>query len=74
MSDYEYTPTTEDVRDAYALSRVNLFAQGYTEQGDRDRSARADFDRWLAQHEAEVAAAARDFNRAADADLEGAAG
>ena len=65
MSDY--TPTTEEVRADYVRDHTH----GYDEyQGDRTLTAvqgdhEAEFDRWLAQHDAEVRTAA--LNAAADA-------
>lgn len=50
----EYTPTTEEVRDGYRRARYYLDYQ--QEDADRHRSGAGEFDRWLAQHDAEVAA------------------
>ena len=51
MSDY--TPTTEDVRHAYVSARSEEeFAASYLSQFEPE------FDRWLAAHDAEVAAQA----------------
>ena len=43
----DYTPTTEEVRDAYATHRFNAYGK-YREVGYPE------FDRWLAAHDAEV--------------------
>ena len=45
MSDY--TPTTEEVREDYALGRNEVVGAGWYDQH------RAEFDRWLAAHDAE---------------------
>ena len=47
-----YTPTTEEVREDYALGRNEVVGAGWYDQH------RAEFDRWLAAHDAEVLAAA----------------
>lgn len=52
MSDY--TPTTEEVREDYALGRNEVVGAGWYDQH------RAEFDRWLAAHDAEVASKAWD--------------
>lgn len=59
MSD-EYTPTTEDVRDAYTHGAALL--PPYYSDGFQAALAgrRAEFDRWLAAHDREVAARAWD--------------
>ena len=53
----EHTPTTEDIREAWATD----------EQGYRYDSEAARFDRWLAAHDAEVAA--RVWDEATDYDV-----
>ena len=50
MSDY--TPTTKEVREDYALGRNEVVGAGWYDQH------RAEFDRWLAAHDAEVTAKA----------------
>ena len=69
MSDTEYTPTDVDVQVRYALDRGSAIQRPYS-------TALADFDRWLAAHDAELTervrsetlkAAAADFARAAHA-------
>lgn len=47
MSDY--TPTAEDVREAYAIYNANGFLVLSSMHQDH-----ADFDRWLAAHDAQV--------------------
>lgn len=54
----EFTPTTEDVRERYWLATVNDTDFPGAE-GAASR-LRAEFDRWLAQHDAEVKAEAWD--------------
>ena len=46
----QYTPTTEDVREEWALHRNVTMDRG-----------RAEFDRWLAEHDRQVAEAADDL-------------
>ena len=50
MSDY--TPTTEDVREDYAIGRNEVIGAGWYSQH------RAEFDSWLAAHDAAIAHAA----------------
>jgi len=50
MSDIEYTPTTERVRDRYRRDAANT--------GSQDPDPAAAFDRWLLKHDAEVRAEA----------------
>lgn len=50
MSDY--TPTTEEVREDYAIGRNEVIGAGWYSLH------RAEFDRWLAAHDAEVTAKA----------------
>lgn len=47
----EYTPTTEDVREAYLLAAEHFHDCGRTFAEHREQ-----FDRWLAAHDAEVRA------------------
>ena len=51
----EYTPTTEAVRRDY------IFAQGSNDTGEQ-RLEGEEFDRWLAQHDAEVFQRIRDLH------------
>lgn len=53
----EYTPTTDEVADAWA-SRFDGEHTGAT--GDERRGYEAEFYRWLAAHDVEVAAKARE--------------
>lgn len=54
MSDY--TPTTEEVRDAFAIRKWDNFQRNYPNSHDKtERDAeRERFDRWLAQVKAEA--------------------
>lgn len=62
----EFTPTTDDVRGCYAETQTGG-EFGYMDNGE---AGSADFDRWLAAHDAEVKAQA--LKDAADAvDSEG---
>lgn len=57
----EYTPTTDDLRLAYENHRGLCLAETMRDQGDSfipGVEAGEDFDRWLAAHDAEVAAKA----------------
>lgn len=59
----EYTPTTDDLRLAYENHRGLCLAETMRDQGDSfipGVEAGEDFDRWLAAHDAEVAAKALD--------------
>lgn len=55
MAEDEYTPTTERIADAYCNARAHLFGPP-----DEWKKRRAEFDRWLAAHDAQVKAAAWD--------------
>lgn len=50
MSDLEYTPTTEEVRDVYVDGHWSRVAHG----AGHGNFPEAEFDRWLAAHDAEV--------------------
>jgi len=52
----EYTPTTEDVRDAYPLGRI-LPAFYDPDYGPTIERREREFDRWLAEHDRTVIAA-----------------
>jgi hypothetical protein len=55
MSDY--TPTTEQLRDKYAQHALTSRGWPGGWVGERvDREAREEFDRWLAEHDAQVRA------------------
>lgn len=56
--DDEYTPTTGDVRDAYLRARYYL--DNAPEGAEGYRAVPLGFDRWLAKHDAEVAATIAD--------------
>jgi hypothetical protein len=49
----DYTPTTAEVRAVYASGSFMLTGPGYYEVDD-ERGA-AEFDRWLAEHDRQVA-------------------
>ena len=53
----EYTPTTEHIRQYYSHFPPGRFSDYGTVREDR---ARAEFDRWIAAHDAEVEKAVRD--------------
>lgn len=53
MTDRQYTPDTEDVRENYELAAIDLCDGRCRKRGHAD-----EFDRWLAAHDAEVAAKA----------------
>lgn len=72
MSEDGYTPTTDEMRDAYARARYYLPGDEYiggTREGTRslDEGGR-EFDRWLAARDAELtrAAAEKALREAAD--------
>lgn len=52
----EYTPVLEEVRDRYQDGRI-WDGPAYDDENDMD-APRREFDRWLAAHDAEVAAKA----------------
>lgn len=56
MSD-EYTPTTAQVRDGFAIDPIAEYHDPLTNHTEPGRRA---FDRWLAEHDREVAAEALD--------------
>lgn len=56
MSDY--TPTTDELRDTYVSARASGEPGSPPCGKGGERLARTEFDRWLAQHDAEVAAMA----------------
>jgi len=60
MSDTEYTPTTEEVREAYATPADELFplSEGHPERVKKE----AEFDRWLAARDERVRAEQREVD------------
>lgn len=63
MSDDEYTPTTENVRNTYAY-----IGQGFAPSTRKNRAlAEAEFDRWLAEHDRQIAENAWDEGYSAGA-------
>jgi hypothetical protein len=53
MSDEENVPSTDEVRDLYVFGTLNKIP------GFSDRVPEDEFDRWLAEHDRQVSAAAR---------------
>lgn len=55
MSNEQFTPTTEQVRDGYAHDPESEYRDPLTNHTNNNKRA---FDRWLAAHDAEVKAEA----------------
>lgn len=49
MTEQEYTPTTDEVRERYAAARYYLDNEDHLTESGRE------FDRWLAEHDRQVA-------------------
>lgn len=73
----KHTPTTEEVRDAFAIRKWDNFQRNYPNSHDKtERDAeRQRFDRWLAQVKAEALRdAAEALDNCTDADVNNAIG
>jgi hypothetical protein len=59
MSDTEYTPTTDDIREYVTYGDPKPWEAPSAETRERESRRKAAFDRWLAAHDAELNARVR---------------